>query len=990
MLNFKIIFKYAFKDLGRQKIRSVIGIMGVLVSIGLLAIVLFLSDSISVTFAQYLSIDAGNQDMLISVRHYNGEPSNRSNYFEFNPLVNNIEGNFPQIDGFIPRMELYGDVYVSQGFETQDLTSERVNALISGIDINLENSLGFGAFVEPGSNNLLEINELSVNECAVLYKFSEDIKYVENDTIEIAMRITHGDVTHYKTHNFTIAKIFDFQQKWPIRYADRPLVVVDIDTLYDLFGQATFGGKCNNLILTIKNAGEYYDVRDIEGTENRVKDLAGEIQMEVGLNEYFLDLPKLEVLGFSEWLSVGITIIFVFVSMIAMLISGVLINGILKTSVEERIREFGIFRTLGATKNHNLMIVLVQGFLLCNFGTIFGIISAQLITEFILLPFAEVAVAGSIPGLAGNMTYSITLTSILISYIIGIGVGLIVSISPAIKVMKLQLIESIHPYRHEDTLYHLQKRASVNYKLILVGLILAANGLFILILLPRIMIAGDLALLMGVLIALLLLFLIGTTLAGLGLMPVILHFFIQVFRLISRKLSPIYKIFVFRYARRNSSTILMFAFTFSFVIFVSGAFTFLSDQGEIGTTLDLGSDLFIETIGWNDPEEIDTGGGFGLSGESITLLADAFSVNPNRILTSEFEEDLLQIEGIEKVSTIIASPFHLTQIYSDEGNEFSAEIGDYAGLSTIEISLIAVDEEYPSTIDTSYIQFTGGNIVDSFNNLFNPENPYTCIISEAISVNLNLPLGNLIRIVVYRGDESEIYPFRIVGIAAAMPGFSSEFSRSSGSALGGGVMITHQTYMTLMDIPPIPYLDKVFIKLTEIGLNNPQTIETIIWDSYRGIFDFNLKNLENSIDQEQSYFSILDIFFTITLDATIVICLFGLISSSYSSIIERKKDIGIIRTLGLKGRQINRLFTIEALIIMFSSGSVGVLIGYSTGLLLASSLNELSDLPTPANFPLSEAIAIFLISTIFILIAMVLLLRKIRKKKIIEIYRETM
>ncbi len=990
MLNFKIIFKYAFKDLGRQKIRTSIGIFGVFFSIALLAIVLFLSDSISVTFAQYLSIDAGNQDISISVRHYNGEPSNRSNYFEFNPLVNKIEGNFPQIDAFIPRMEIYGEINVSQGFETQELTNERANALISGIDINLENSLGFGAFTQPKSNALLEIKELSINECAILYKFSEDIKYVENDTIEIAMRMQNGDVTYYKTHNFTIAKIFDFQQKWPINYADRPLIVVDIDTLYDLFGNGTFGGKCNELILTFTNAGEYYDVRDLKGTENRVKDLAGEIQMKIGINEYFLDLPKLRVLGFSEWLSVGITIIFVFVSMIAMLISGVLINGILKTSVEERIREFGIFRTLGATKNHNLMIVIVQGFLLCNFGTIFGIIGAQLLTQFVILPFAEVVVAGSIPGLAGNMTYSITLGSVILSYIIGIGVGLIVSISPAIKVMKLQLIESIHPYRHEDTLYHLQKRASVNYKIILVGLILAANGLFIILILPRVMITGDLALMAGILIALLILFLIGTTLAGLGLMPVILRFFIQAFRLISRKLAPIYKIFVFRYARRNSSTILMFAFTFSFVIFVSGAFKFLSDQGKIETTLDLGSDLVIETIGWEDLEEIDTGGGFGLSGESFKMLTDGFSVDPSRILTSEFKTDILQIEGVEKVSTIIASPFHLTQLYSDEENEFYAEIGDYAGLSTIEISLIGVDEEYPSTIDTNYIDFTGGNLIDSFDNLFNLEGDYTCIISEAISINLNLYMGNLIRIIVHRGDESEIYPFRIVGIATAMPGFSSVFSRSSGAAFRGGVMINDQTYMTLMDIPPIPYLDKVFIKLTETGLDYQQAIGATIWDAYRGIFDFNLDNLDSSIRQEQSYFSILDIFFTITLDATIIICLFGLISSSYSSIIERKKDIGIIRTLGLKGRQINRLFTIEALIIMFSSGSVGVLIGYATGLLLASSLNEMGNIPTPTNFPLSDALSVFFISTIFILISMVFLLRKIRKKKIIEIYRETM
>ncbi|MHA1670024.1 MAG: FtsX-like permease family protein [Promethearchaeota archaeon] len=990
MLNFKLIFKYAFKDLGRQKIRSAIGIVGVFFSIALLAIVLFLSDSIAVTFAEYLSIDAGNQDMLITVRHYNGEPINRSNYFEFNPLINKIDGNFPQIDGFIPRMELYGKVNVSQGFKTQELTNERVTAFISGINFSLERSLGFGAFVEPKSNKLLELNELSDNECAILYKFSEDIKYVENDTIEIEMSLQYGNMTHSNSHNFTITQIFDFQQKWPIRYANRPLVVMDINTLYDIFGQETFGGKCNNLILTIKNTGNYYDVRDLEGTENKVKDLAGEIQMELGINEYFIDLPKLEVLGYSEWLSVGITIIFVFISMIAMLISGVLINGILKTSVEERIREFGIFRTLGASKNHNLMIVLVQGFLLCNFGTIIGIIGAQLLTEFMILPFAEVILSGSIPGLAGNITYSITLASIMLSYIIGIGVGLIVSISPAIKAMKLQLIESIHPYRHEDTLYHLQKRASVNYKLIIVGLILTANGLFIIIVLPRIMISGDLALMAGVLIALLILFLIGTTLAGLGIMPIILHFFIQAFRLISRKLSPIYKIFVFRYARRNSSTILIFAFTFSFVIFVSGVFTFLSDQGEIETTLDLGSDLVIETIGWDDPEEIESERGFGLSGEPINLLTGDLSVNPYRILTSEFKESLLQIEGIEKVSTIIASPYHLTQIYSDEENDFSAEIGDYAGLSTIEISLIAVDKEYASTIDTNYIEFTGGNIVSSFNNLFSFESPYTCIISEAISVNLNLNLGDLIRIVVYRGDESEIYPFRIVGIATAMPGFSSQFSRSSGSASGGGVLIAHQTYMTLMDIPPIPYLDKIFIKLTKIGLSNYQTIETIIWDNYRSTYDFDLKNLQNSINQEQLYFSILDIFFTITLDATIIICLFGLISSSYSSIIERKKDIGVIRTLGLKGRHINRLFTIEALIIMYSSGSVGVLIGYTTGLLLSSSLNQLSDLPTPTNFPFSEAISVFSIATIFVLIGMLFLLRKVRKKKIIEIYRETM
>ena len=167
-------------------------------------------------------------------------------------------------------------------------------------------------------------------------------------------------------------------------------------------------------------------------------------------------------------------------------------------------------------------------------------------------------------------------------------------------------------------------------------------------------------------------------------------------------------------------------------------------------------------------------------------------------------------------------------------------------------------------------------------------------------------------------------------------------------------------------------------------------IEDLIEKEYNSQYDFEIKNLQRSVTQGISYYSILDTFFTITLDAAIIICLFGLISSSYSSIIERKKEIGIIRTLGLKGTQINHLFTIEALIIMFSSGAIGTLVGYSTGLLLASSLNLLSDLPTPTNFPVQSAFNVFMVSTIFTFIGMYLLLRKLRKKKIVEIYRETM
>ena len=91
MVKIKLIFKYAFLDLRKQKTRTILAIIGMLISIGLLTVVLFLSDSISAGYIDFLSVDSGNQEAVISVRHYNGEPENRSDYFDYAPLTQTIQ-----------------------------------------------------------------------------------------------------------------------------------------------------------------------------------------------------------------------------------------------------------------------------------------------------------------------------------------------------------------------------------------------------------------------------------------------------------------------------------------------------------------------------------------------------------------------------------------------------------------------------------------------------------------------------------------------------------------------------------------------------------------------------------------------------------------------------------------------------------------------------------------------------------------------------------
>ncbi|UCC21197.1 MAG: FtsX-like permease family protein [Promethearchaeota archaeon] len=987
MTRIKLIFKYAFQDLRKQRIRTILAIIGLLISIGLLTVVLFLSDSIAIGYADYLTIDSGNQDAVISVRHYNGEPVNRSSYFTYNNLIDIIQNTSNVIDNYIPRMEI-------GGYVRNLLTDENEWTTISAINFSFENSINFGNFRDPDTSQLLDLYELPLNHCAIYYEFSDNTQYFENDTIEIDMRLTHGDTTLVRKRNLTIYRIFDYNLKWPADYRNKNLIIVDINTVYQYFGIEEFKGKCSELILTFKESSKLYDIRNFESSKITIKNIVNDIQIAIGINEYNIDLPKLRVLAFAEFLSVFIVIVFVFVSIVAMMISGVLINGILKTSVEERIREFGIFRTLGANKRFNLAIVLMQGFLLCNFGAISGIVMAFILSRYVIIPFANVVVSQSLLGF-GTIPFSFSWWSIIISYIMGISVGLIVSISPAYKVMRLQLIESIHPYRHEDTLYHLQKKATINYKLILVGAILAFNGGFVFYVIPRIMVAADMALFAGTLIAILLIFNIGLTLAGLGLIPLILRLVIEAFRPIARKLHNVIKIFVFRYQRRNSSTVIIFALSFSFVIFTSSLINTLSSQTSAMAKLNIGSDLVIETAGWEEPQDFDPFGGGGPFMPTVVssdnLQTSDPSINPNKIFTVEFEEDLLAIDGIEKVSSVLAKPYQLTQIYAEENKEFMAEIGDYAGLSTQEITLIGIDEEYPFTVKSELIEMTSGNIDYSFSNLFYNNQTYTCIISEAISISMALYIGDRVRIVVHRGDELEVYPFLIVGSAKSMPGFSREFGASQMQASRGGVLISQETYIEIMDIPPIPYLDKVFIKLREDKLTQTQYIEETINELYQIDYNYYINNLVRRIEQQQSAFFVLDILFTLIALTTVFICIFGLLSSSYSTIIERKKEIGIVRTLGLKGREINRMFILESLIIMISSGTIGIVVGWLTSWLVTSQLmGTLVGMPSVLYIPIANIILIYTLSIIMIFLGMKILLRKVRKQKIVEIYRETL
>ncbi|MFW9973602.1 MAG: ABC transporter permease, partial [Candidatus Odinarchaeota archaeon] len=187
-----------------------------------------------------------------------------------------------------------------------------------------------------------------------------------------------------------------------------------------------------------------------------------------------------------------------------------------------------------------------------------------------------------------------------------------------------------------------------------------------------------------------------------------------------------------------------------------------------------------------------------------------------------------------------------------------------------------------------------------------------------------------------------------------------------------------------------PYIDRIFIKLRGDKISKSVIIEELINEYYQSEYNYDIINLARRVAQQESAFFVLDTLFTLIALTTVFICIFGLLSSSYSTIIERKKEIGIIRTLGLRGKEINRLFILESLIIMISSGTIGIVVGWLTSWLVTSQMmGTMLGMPNILYVPWNNIILIYLLSVVMIFFGMKILLRKARKQKIVEIYRET-
>ena len=108
---------------------------------------------------------------------------------------------------------------------------------------------------------------------------------------------------------------------------------------------------------------------------------------------------------------------------------------------------------------------------------------------------------------------------------------------------------------------------------------------------------------------------------------------------------------------------------------------------------------------------------------------------------------------------------------------------------------------------------------------------------------------------------------------------------------------------------------------------------------------------------------------------------------TYISVLERTKEIGILRSLGASQKDVARVFNAETMIIGLTAGSLGIIITLLLNIPINYIIKVITDVSDIASLPIKGAVILIAISTILTLIAGLIPSRMASKKDPVEALR---
>jgi putative ABC transport system permease protein len=108
----------------------------------------------------------------------------------------------------------------------------------------------------------------------------------------------------------------------------------------------------------------------------------------------------------------------------------------------------------------------------------------------------------------------------------------------------------------------------------------------------------------------------------------------------------------------------------------------------------------------------------------------------------------------------------------------------------------------------------------------------------------------------------------------------------------------------------------------------------------------------------------------------VAISMIGLVNTMTANVLERTREIGILRCIGAHRRDIRRIFESEGLAVSILGWLIGIPVGYLTFRLLLKAVSNIMNLDLVATFPLTNIAIAFVGTIVLAMLVMILPLRR--------------
>ncbi len=307
-----------------------------------------------------------------------------------------------------------------------------------------------------------------------------------------------------------------------------------------------------------------------------------------------------------------------------------------------------------------------------------------------------------------------------------------------------------------------------------------------------------------------------------------------------------------------------------------------------------------------------------------------------RLLDDEFLSELTEIEGVEWAYPEIRFPALVRFGEKEEFTLIQALPAKICGAGYIKLragAFYSSDEEYSLIVS------------DSFLRRMNIKKPQTVIGQEMelSTLTVDFSLSNITNVISFlRGTglpfSRQSYSFKIVGVTERM-GMSGPVPIRSNVIIPSGISETMKkiSLTSVSDFFQSPQHQQGY-SAVGVKLSSPGYVETVAEQLEEA--GFRTFAFVDQFDEIKKVFLFMDMFlFAIGMIAISVSAL-GIVNTMVMSILERYKEIGIMKAVGASDRDVRRIFFFESGVIGLFGGVFGLVLGWMVSILINQLANH--------------------------------------------------